>query len=109
MCGLRKRRQVMSMNDRFEYGGRQFELRPAWSGSSLIQLWVRCSHHPDRPISLGSTWSKWPWLDRTLRRKVKRGLRTRKRCSECKQDEGMVDRAYAALEPLLEGKERIKS
>lgn len=99
----------MSDGNCFAYGGRNFRVDSAWGGSSRVQVWVRCQHHPDHSISLGSVGAWRPGLGQALFRKVKRGLRTRKRCYECKQDEGMVERAYSALKPLLQSDERVAS
>ena len=94
---------------RFMYGGRHFVVDSAWGGSNRVQVWVKCEHHPGHSISLGSVASWRRGLRKALLRKVKRGLRTRKRCYECKQDEGMVERAYSALKPLLQSDERVAS
>ena len=96
----------MSESKKFMYGGKNYELDTLGSDSSRILVWVRCVRHPDRPIYLGSVWHRRLGLGQALLRKVKRGQRTRNRCYECKQDEGMVLRAYVALQPLLLDDER---
>lgn len=86
---------------KFSYGGKKYRIEVPWSGSSRISVRVYCAHHEHSSINLGSVWSKRPGLRDALMRKVKRGQRTRKPCHNCKKVEGMVDRAYAALRPLL--------
>ena len=96
----------MSEDKKFTYGGKKYWIEVPWSGSSRISVRAYCAHHPDYSMSLGSVRHKRRGLGKALLREIKRGQRTRKKCHDCKQVDGILDRAYAELSPLLMDEER---